>query len=369
MESDLKPTISTHLSLRQRLQLEVFRLMRHNRAKQHPLRQLFWECTLRCNLQCRHCGSDCRATALHPDMPAQDFLRVVDSITPHVNPHHVMIVITGGEPLMRSDLVEVGRALHERGYSWGIVTNGWLLDEVRLRALLDAGMMSLTISLDGLADDHDWMRGRPGSFARTWQAIRLLCRTQGLTWDVDTCVNRRNYPHLEAIRQGLLQLGVKRWRLLTIFPMGRAKADPEMLITDAEFRGLMEYIKQQRIDYRQGRTPMLCYYGCEGFLGEYEGQVRSHLFDCEAGISVASVLIDGSISACSSIRSDYHQGNIYRDDFWQVWEQGFVPYRRRGWARQLQPCSHCQLFRYCEGGGMHQRGAHGELITCRCRPH
>lgn len=342
-------------------------MMRHNRAKEHPLRQLFWECTMRCNLKCRHCGSDCKASALHPDMPASDFLRVVDSITPHVDPHKVMIVITGGEPLLRQDLDEVGRALYDRGYSWGIVTNGWLLDEARLRSLLDAGMQSLTISLDGLEQDHDWMRGREGSFARTWNAIRLLCRTQGLTWDVDTCVNRRNYPKLEPMRQQLLSLGVKRWRLLTVFPMGRAKVDPEMIITDEEFRGLMEYIRKQRVDYREGRTSMRCYYGCEGFLGEYEGEVRSHFFDCEAGISVASVLIDGSISACSSIRSNYHQGNIYRDDFWSVWEQRFLPYRNRSWAREQGPCADCKFFRYCEGGGMHQRGERGELIACRVR--
>ena len=56
-------------------------------------------------------------------------------------------------------------------------------------------------------------------------------------------------------------------------------------------------------------------YGCEGFLGNYEGEVRNTPFFCSAGISVGSVLIDGSISACSSIRSNYHQGNIYQDDF------------------------------------------------------
>lgn len=353
------------LGIKRRLQLEIFRLMRHNRAKEHPLRQLFWECTLRCNLQCRHCGSDCKSTALTPDMPAEDFLRVIDGLTPHVDPHEVMIVITGGEPLLRQDLVEVGKALYDRGYPWGIVTNGWLLDEARLRSLLAAGMRSITVSLDGLEDDHDWMRGRQGSFARTWQAIRLLCRTEGLEWDVDTCVNRRNFGHLDQIREALVGVGVKRWRLLTVFPMGRAAQDPEMILTDQEFGSLMEYIRQQRQRHQAGQMPMRCYYGCEGFLGEYEAEVRDHFFDCEAGISVASVLIDGSISSCSSIRSDYHQGNIYRDDLWQVWETGFGEYRDRSWARQQKPCSDCQFYRYCEGGGMHQRGPNGRLTHCR----
>lgn len=359
--------ITDRLSLKKRLQLEVFRQMRHNRAKLHPLRQLFWECTLRCNLQCRHCGSDCKATAMTPDMPASDFLRVVDSLTPHVDPHEVMVVITGGEPLMRPDLAAVGQALHDRGYSWSIVTNGWLLDEARLRSLLAAGLRSLTISLDGMEADHDWMRGRNGIFARTWRAIELLSHTEGLTWDVDTCVNRRNLSGLDTMRQALISTGVKRWRLLTVFPMGRAASDPEMILNEAEFDQLMQYIRTQRQQYRAHQTPLLCYYGCEGFLGEYEAEVRDHFFDCEAGISVASVLIDGSISACSSIRSDYHQGNIYRDDLWDVWEHGFNPYRDRSWAKAKEPCKDCKLFRYCEGGGMHQRGDNGELIICHAR--
>ncbi|MBE6332145.1 MAG: radical SAM protein [Bacteroidales bacterium] len=354
-----------HIGLRQRLQLEVFRQMRHNQARLHPLRQLFWECTMRCNLHCRHCGSDCKATALHPDMPADDFLRAVDSVRPHVNPHEVMIVITGGEPLMRDDLADVGRVLHDRGFSWGIVTNGWLLDEVRLRELLAAGMTSLTISLDGLRDDHDWMRGRQGSFDRTWRAITLLCRTRGLTWDVDTCVNRRNFPHLDEMRQALESAGVGRWRLLTVFPMGRAASDPDMIVTGDEFRALLDYIDRQRTDFRDGRTTMLCYYGCEGFLGAYEGKTRNHFFHCDAGISVASVLIDGSISACSSIRADYHQGNIYRDDLWTVWQNGFKPYRDHTWMRRLEPCADCKMWRYCEGGGMHQRDEGGQLMLCR----
>ena len=104
-------------------------------------------------------------------------------------------------------------------------------------------------------------------------------------------------------------------------------------------------------------------YGCEGFLGRYEGRVRDSLFGCNAGVSVASVLIDGSISACGSIRSDYHQGNIYKDDFIDVWENRFGPYRDRSWMKKDQ-CASCRWFRYCEGGGMHLRDDSGKLIMC-----
>jgi Predicted Fe-S oxidoreductases len=120
--------------------LEIARKIRNNRKELHPIKQLFWESTLRCNLHCKHCGSDCRQTSDIKDMSAVDFLRVIDTITPHVNPHEVNIIITGGEPLVRQDLEEVGLALYRRGYSWGIVSNGLLLTEQRLQSLMRAGL-------------------------------------------------------------------------------------------------------------------------------------------------------------------------------------------------------------------------------------
>ena len=121
--------------LRKRLALELFRSIRKNRAKIHELRTLFWECTLRCNASCLHCGSDCHVSSEHPDMPVEDFLKVIDEITPHVDPHKVMITFTGGEALVRKDIEECGRELNRREYPWGIVSNGLLLNRARLDSL------------------------------------------------------------------------------------------------------------------------------------------------------------------------------------------------------------------------------------------
>ena len=128
--------------LRKRLALELFRSIRKNRAKIHELRTLFWECTLRCNASCLHCGSDCHVSSAHPDMPVEDFLKVIDEITPHVDPHKVMITFTGGEALVRKDIEACGRELNKREYPWGIVSNGLLLNRTRLDSLLAAGMHS-----------------------------------------------------------------------------------------------------------------------------------------------------------------------------------------------------------------------------------
>ena len=347
------------MSFRLRLALRLEQLRRRNMKVLHPLQQLFWESTLRCNVHCLHCGSDCVSSVTQPDMPSADFLKVIDEqITPHVNPHEVMIIISGGEPLMRKDLEDVGRALYDRGYPWGMVTNGLALTPERFVALRKAGLRSLTISCDGLQEDHIWLRQHPLAFEGATRAIRLAAADKGLTWDVVTCANQRNYPHLKAIREMLWSMGVRNWRVFGIDPMGRAATNPELLLTDEQFRGLMDFIAAER---EQGRHVS---YSCEGYLGSYEGRVRDHLYHCAAGISIASILIDGSISACTSIRGKYYQGNIYRDSFWEVWEHGFKPYRDRSWMKKQTPCKDCKAFAFCEGNGMHLRREDGSLMLC-----
>lgn len=347
------------LSLRQLIGLELQRQLRHTEAQLHPLRTLFWECTLRCNMSCRHCGSDCRVQPEVKDMPAEDFLRVIDSITPHVDPHKVFIIFTGGEALLRPDLEQVGLELYRREYPWGMVTNGFLLDEKRLDSLLASGMHSITVSLDGFEEEHNWIRRHPQSFERATAAIRLLAKQKDLLWDVVTCVNPRNYPSLPAFRDYLVQLGVPAWRLFSIFPMGRAAGNPELQFTDRQFRGLLDFITS----CRSHDTAIRVSYACEGFLGEYEQKVRNRFFQCRSGIDVASIRCDGSISGCTSVRSHMDQGNIYRDDFWEVWQNRFQSMRDRRWTLKDQ-CASCKVWRYCEGSGLHLYDDDGHLLCC-----
>lgn len=349
------------LSLRLKLALKIHRRLVNAQVKEHPLRQLFWECTLRCNLHCRHCGSDCKKTSGQPDMPAKDFMAVLDNIKEYEDPHQVFVVITGGEPLMRDDLEECGKQIYQKGFPWGIVSNGLFLTANRLNGLLNAGLHSITISLDGFKEEHNWMRCHPQSFDRAVEAIKLITAVDGLAYDVVTCVNQSNFERLEEFKQFLIEMGVKAWRVFTVFPVGRAAQDDQMQLSDSQFTALMEFVKSTR---REGKIKMS--YGCEGFLGNYEGSVRDGFFKCHAGVTVGSVLIDGSISACPSIRADYHQGNIYTDDFMQTWNRKFVPYRDREWMRKDE-CADCKHFADCRGNGMHLRDADGNLMVCHLK--
>ena len=340
----------------------LFRLFRANETRVHELNYLFWECTTRCNLHCRHCGSDCKDCSGEKDMPFEDFLQALDTIPAAERAPHFTVVLTGGEPLLRADLPEIGKTLRKRGVGWSMVSNGWLYDEAMHRRLMAAGMGALTISLDGLEEDHDWMRGRNGSYERAQNAIAIAARQPRLNFDVVTCVNQRNLPYLQEIHYTLANLGVKQWRIFTIIPIGRALDHPELHLTDAQFVSLMDFIAEKR---KTSLTPMNVTFSCEGYLGSYECKVRQTPYFCHAGINIASVLIDGTICACPNIdRKRFAQGNIYSDNLWEVWQTRFEPFRNREWARQ-GICKDCKAFKNCLGNGMHNwHGDGNSPINC-----
>ena len=337
----------------------LFRLFRSNEVKVHELSYLFWECTSRCNLHCLHCGSDCGSLSRQKDMPLEDFLAALDTLGEC--PENFIVVLTGGEPLLRPDIETIGRAIRSRGLLWGMVSNGWFYDEKMHSRLMGAGMNALTISLDGLEASHDWMRGRTGSYARTIDAIRIMAAEPRLTSDVVTCVNKRNLSELPRMYEILSGLGVRQWRLFTITPIGRAADEPEMRLDGEETISLMDFIA----NIRRETTKTKVTFSCEGYLGQYEEKVRDSRFFCHAGINIASVLIDGRISACPNIDRDlFSQGNIYQDNLADVWEHRFSPFRDRDWA-QKGKCGSCRMWKNCLGNGMHNwHGPSCELLQC-----
>lgn len=320
-----------------------------NKEKEHNLHNLFylfWESTQRCNLSCLHCGSDCLSDSQYKDMPKDDFLHVLDDINKYKH-EPTTVIITGGEPLLRKDLEECGFEIRKRGFRWGIVTNGYAYTKERHISLLNAGMGSITISLDGLSDTHNWLRNSPKSFERAINALQLTGSSERLYSDVVTCVNKQNFNQLENIYKLIIRNGGKAWRLFTITPIGRAKENPNMLLNAEEFTYLMEFIKGKR---REGTLDVK--FSCEGYVGHYEGKVREDYFFCRAGINVASVLIDGSIGACPNINRSFIQGNIYEDNFMDVWNMRYQIYRDREWTKTGQ-CASCKEYKYCKGNGMH----------------
>lgn len=353
------------MSLRQK----IFNVYREKQIEKHELNYLFWECTLRCNLNCLHCGSDCLKSSGIKDMPVEDFVQVLDDIKDkNAGVDNMTICITGGEPLIRKDLEDAGREIIKRGFRWGIVTNGMLLTPKRFVSLLNAGMTSISYSIDGFEKEHTYLRVNPESYRHVCDAIKMTVDFQGhhenhIVFDVITCVHKNNLGILRELRQDLINRGVTQWRIFSIFPEGRA-SENDLSLSNEEYKQLMDFIVETRqFKDKQGRSIHLNY-SCEGYLGKYELKARDFFFFCRGGINVGSVMCDGSMSACLSVRGkDFIQGNIYGEtagtqnhkvtvSFMDTWNNKYQNMRDRSWARHGK-CADCKQWKNCLGNGLH----------------
>ncbi|MDD2634692.1 MAG: TIGR04133 family radical SAM/SPASM protein [Bacteroidales bacterium] len=347
------------IPIKQKIVRHVFSKYAKTQAQLHPLTYLFWECTLRCNLNCLHCGSDCKKESNIEDMPVSDFIKVLNDISVKYNPASVMVVLTGGEPMVRKDLEECGKEITKLGFPWGMVTNGMMLTQARMNSLIAAGLRSITLSVDGLEDNHNWLRGSKKSFAAVKNALKVISSQKDLVHDVVTCVNKRNLPELDQIKQLLINSGIKAWRLFTIAPIGRATNYPDLHLDGAEIKYLFDFIENSRLS-----TKINTSFSCEAYTGEYDHKIKDGLFFCRAGVNIGSVLADGSVSACPNNNPFFIQGNIYNESFLDIWENKFQNMRDRSWMK-TGICEICKEFKYCNGGAMHLRkNDQSEILRC-----
>lgn len=338
-------------------------LYRNLETSVHPLRYLFVEITQRCNLDCRHCGSDCTRESQLDELSTAEWLDLFSYLARNFDRRKLVLVVTGGEPFCCPSFDQILMGLKRNGLRWGMVTNGFALTEANLKKVQAAGIISMTISLDGLQEAHDWLRGRRDSFKRATAAVERVAKAGLPFFDVVTCVNPRNLGELDQVKALLEELGVPAWRLFSIFPKGRAAENNELLLSNAQLGQLMAWIRDRRADARPGSIELQ--FSCEGYVDrDLDRAVRQEPYFCRAGISIGSVLCDGAISGCPNISRELVQGNIRTDDLKEVWEQRFGPFRDRRWM-QTGPCVGCTEWKRCRGNSMHLWN-HEDQQTARC---
>ena len=137
---------------------------------------VIWNLTNRCNLACPHCYAHATLKGAANELSTKEAKKVIDDL---VRQKVLVLILSGGEPILRKDLYELATYAKEKGISCALSTNGTLINELHVKEILKSGISYVGISIDGIGETHDQFRGKQGAYKASLRAIRL-CRDAGI---------------------------------------------------------------------------------------------------------------------------------------------------------------------------------------------
>jgi radical SAM protein with 4Fe4S-binding SPASM domain len=313
-----------------------------------------WELTLACDHACSHCGS--RAGAARPtELSTEEALGVVAQLAAMKARE---VVLIGGEAYLHEGFLTIVRALRAAGIRASMTSGGKGIDAALARAMADAGIAQVSISVDGLEATHDRMRSMPGSFRAAMEALGHL-RDAGIAITANTNVNRLNRGDLEGLFDHLASRGIRAWQVQITAPLGRAADRTAMILQPWDLLDVVPRIAALKERAREVGIRLLPGNNL-GYFGPEEAMLRSpaaggrdHWAGCQAGRFVLGIESDGAIKGCPSLQSSaYVGGNVRATSLATIWndapELAFTRERTREdlWGY----CAECPFADVCLGG-------------------
>ncbi len=309
-----------------------------------------WELTLRCTLNCIHCGSRAGA-ARSAELGLEACFRVADEL---VALGCRELTLIGGEVFLFRGWEELGAYLTDCGVSVNLISNGYQLGDREVEQILRSKVVNVGLSIDGMAGSHNRIRGRADSFSRIESAIGRLHGANVPVCAV-TSVMKENFDDLEELYHFLEVRDVRVWQLQLVSAMGNAKGRHDLLVTPAQVAALTGFIRDRN---RSGRMLVIAadsigYYddnevwirGCSSFISCWNG--------CQAGISSLFIDSAGNVKGCGALYDDrFIEGNLRTQPLAAIWSQkGAFAYNRNFSQKQLAgACRGCEVGDVCRGG-------------------
>jgi radical SAM protein with 4Fe4S-binding SPASM domain len=313
-----------------------------------------WETTARCNLSCIHCASNLGPSSTRgPELDGERSLRLCDELAELGCEY---LVLSGGEPLLRSDWDQLAARLSGNGVRVGMITNGFLVTADSVERMARAGVSVLAVSMDGLQETHDRIRQRPGSFDRAVRALELG-RQAGLRIHAVTHVNRLNRGDLTGMHALFERLEVRTWLVQLSAPMGRLAAHRDLVLEPTDLPELARWLA----DTRERSRLYLAVGDNIGYYTELEPRLRRKRegkslgawCGCSAGCFTVGIEANGNVKGCLSLQSDqFVEGNLTDRSLRSVWESPTAFRYTRGFepAMLTGHCADCEYGEVCRGG-------------------
>jgi radical SAM protein with 4Fe4S-binding SPASM domain len=313
-----------------------------------------WETTLACNMNCEHCGSRA-GYARQDELDTVEACSLIDQL---LELGARKVILSGGETLLRPDWPALAGRLLEGGAQVGIISNGILLDQgsnvlEQLRTLRrHSGQVTLGVSIDGLKETHERIRGTRHGFDIAIRAVDRMIE-HDFPVVVLTTVSRLNLAELRRLRDEVIfPRRIFAWQVQTTNKYGRMEEHPDWFLSPEQYMELCEILAEAR--RLRAENPRTDPADCIGYFTPLEDQLRAKAWaGCQAGLRVLGIQSNGNIKGCLSLLDDcFVEGNIRRTSLRELWDRpGGFAYNREFTPDLLEGmCAGCEHGRRCVAG-------------------
>ncbi|MBN1614421.1 MAG: heme b synthase [Deltaproteobacteria bacterium] len=319
------------------------------------LRLVAWEVTRRCNLACVHCRASSEFGPYEAELDGQEAFELIEQIARVGKP---VVILTGGEPLLRPDIFEIAARGNERGLRMVLATNGTLLTEATVRRMIDSGIQRVSVSLDGPdAESHDAFRSVPGAFDGAMAGIDAL-KKAGMDFQINTTVSRANNDDLGAIMDLAVNLGAAAHHIFLLVPTGRGKYIADQEMTAEEYEKTLHRFYEQSCAWpiplkatcaphyhrisrqRQKERP-----AAPEPAGEHP--FHSVTRGCLGGSSFCFISHRGQVQPCGYLEIDC--GQVRERPFEAIWNESVILKELRDLNLYKGKCGRCEFIGVCGG--------------------
>ena len=308
--------------------------------------QVVWETTLRCNLNCLHCGS-AAGKARPNELTTEEGVKLIRDLS-EIDAREVCFM--GGEPFLREDWYELGKEVKEKGMEFIVISNGFKINKDIISKLVKLEPYAVSTSLDGgTAKTHDYIRGRKGSFDKVMEYISLS-RDADMPTTIITTVSKLNIKELPLIKDIILGRSIA-WQIQVATPHGRFPM--KYALSKEEYYELGKTIAGFQKEYSRKELPVIGAHGigyhskyipCLGLYPEFRG--------CQAGVTILSIRSDGAVTGCLATQDEYIEGNIRERSIIDIWNDPNAFSYNRKWRKEYlgENCRDCKHGEVCRGG-------------------
>ncbi len=322
-----------------------------------------WNLTKMCNLRCPHCYMEAGRKAEN-ELTTEECLPLIDEMKALGTE---MLILTGGEPLLRRDIYDIARHASSQGIWVVMGTNGVLLDDEVARKMIECGVQGVAISIDSLEPaKHNHFRGGPNAWEHSVRALDI-CRANGLQVVVQTTIMDMNYAEIPQMLAFAREKGAWSFNLYFLVQTGRGQQmndlSPER--TEAMLSSLVDWQDQHRpMLVRSKCAPQFKQIAYEKGVGGLESG------GCMAGTQYCRITPQGDVTPCPYMT--VVAGNVRDQSFGEIWRTSSVLNELRDPNQLKGRCGRCEFKELCGGCRCRAHAAYGDYLqedpACRYQP-